>query len=193
MLKRMHRLGDRTAIESLVERIHARIPQVTFRTAFIVGFPGETNTAFDELYKYVEQAQFDRVAVFHYSDEEGTPAVALGEKVERDVMDERRNAILSMQESIAAAKGRAKIGSVLDVLVDGRSEETESVLEGRHEGLAPEIDGVVYIDEGSTDIATQSASDQIVLHPTAGSFCKIKITDAAAFDLVGHIVTNAVS
>ena len=193
MLKRMHRLGDRTAIESLVERICVRIPQVTFRTAFIVGFPGETDAAFDELYKYVEQAQFDRVAVFLYSDEEGTSAVDLGEKVDRDVMDERRNVILSMQESIAATKGRAKIGSVLDVLVDGRSEETESVLEGRHEGLAPEIDGVVYIDEESTDIATPSASDQTVPHPTAGSFCKIRITDAAGFDLVGRIVTNSVS
>jgi ribosomal protein S12 methylthiotransferase len=193
MLKRMHRLGDRKAIESLVERIRVRIPQVTFRTAFIVGFPGETDAAFDELYKYVEQAQFDRVAVFLYSDEEGTSAVDLGDKVDRDVMDERRNVILSMQESIAATKGRAKIGSVLDVLVDGRSEETESVLEGRHEGLAPEIDGVVYIDEGSTDIATPSASDQTVPHPTAGSFCKIRITDAAGFDLVGRIVTNSVS
>jgi len=128
--------------------------------------------------------------VFLYSDEEGTSAVDLGEKVEREVMDERRNVILSMQESIAAAKGRDKIGSVLDVLVDGRSEETESVLEGRHEGLAPEIDGVVYIDEGSTDIETQSASDQTISHLTAGSFCKIEITDAAAFDLVGRLIAT---
>jgi ribosomal protein S12 methylthiotransferase len=190
MLKRMHRLGDRAAIESLVDRIRTRIPRVTFRTAFIVGFPGETDAAFGELNKYVEQAQFDRVAVFLYSDEEGTSAVDLGEKVEREVMDERRNVILSMQESIAAAKGRAKIGSVLDVLVDGRSEETESVLEGRHEGLAPEIDGVVYIDEGSTDIATQLASDQTVSHLTTGTICKIEITDAAAFDLVGRLVAT---
>lgn len=190
MLKRMHRLGDRKAIESLVERIRARIPDVFFRTAFIIGFPGETEAAFGELSTYVEQAQFDRVAVFHYSDEEGTSAVDFGEKIERDVMDERRNVILSMQESIAAAKGRDKIGSVLNVLVDGRSEETERVLEGRHEGLAPEIDGVVYIDEAATDIATQSASDPTVSHPTAGSFCTIEITDAAAFDLVGHLVAT---
>lgn len=190
MLKRMHRLGDRKAIESLVERIRARIPDVFFRTAFIVGFPGETEAAFGELSTYVEQAQFDRVAVFHYSDEEGTSAVDFGEKIERDVMDERRNVILSMQESIAAAKGRDKIGSVLNVLVDGRSEETERVLEGRHEGLAPEIDGVVYIDEAATDIATQSASDPTVSHPTAGSFCTIEITDAAAFDLVGRLVAT---
>jgi ribosomal protein S12 methylthiotransferase len=188
MLKRMHRLGDRAAIESLVDRIRTRIPRVTFRTAFIVGFPGETDAAFSELYRHVEQAQFDRVAVFLYSDEEGTSAVDLGEKVEREVMDERRNVILSMQESIAASKGRAKIGSVLDVLVDGRSEEAAGALEGRHEGLAPEIDGVIYIDEGSTDIATQPASDQPVSHLTTGTFCKIEITDAAAFDLVGRLV-----
>jgi ribosomal protein S12 methylthiotransferase len=192
MLKRMHRLGDRAAIESLVDRIRTRIPAVTFRTAFIVGFPGETDAAYTELRDYVERAEFDRVAVFLYSDEEGTGAVSLDEKVERDVMDERRNAILSIQESISAAKGRATVGSVLEVLVDGRSEETEHVLEGRHEGLAPEIDGVVYIDEGPSESTPQRPARQHVSAPTPGDFCKVEITDAAAFDLVGRIVTAPV-
>ncbi|GKS63402.1 ribosomal protein S12 methylthiotransferase RimO [Nitrospira sp.] len=190
MLKRMHRLGDRTAIESLVDRIRTRIPGVSFRTAFIVGFPGETDAAYKELYEYVEQSQFDRVAAFLYSDEEGTSAVEFGDKVEQHVMDERRNALLSLQESIAGAKGRTKIGSVLDVLIDGRSEESDGVLEGRHEGLAPEIDGVVYIDEGAVPDTTQPASANAVQHPTTGDFCRIKITDAAAFDLVGRLVTH---
>ena len=149
MLKRMHRLGDRAAITSLVDRIRTRIPGVTFRTAFIVGFPGETEQAFDELRRYVEEAEFDRVAVFLYSDEEDTPAVGLDDKVERSVMDERRNEILAVQEGIAAARGLARIGSVMEVLVEGVSDETELLLEGRHEGLAPEIDGVVYINDGS--------------------------------------------
>ena len=192
LLKRMHRLGDRAAIESLVDRIRSRIPGISFRTAFIVGFPGETDKAFDELYEFVEGSQFDRVAVFLYSDEEGTGAMSLDQKVDRKVMDDRRNALLSLQESIAAAKGREKIGSVLDVLVDGRSQESDGVLEGRHEGLAPEIDGVVYIDEGST-AAPKSASNQTVSHLASGAFCKIKITDAAAFDLVGRIVVNPIS
>ena len=174
MLKRMHRLGDRTAITSLVDRIRTRIPGVTFRTAFIVGFPGETEQAFDELRSYVEEAEFDRVAVFLYSDEEDTPAVGLDDKVERSVMDERRNEILSAQEGIAAARGQARIGSVMEVLVEGVSEETELLLEGRHEGLAPEIDGVVYINDGSA---------------TAGELVKVEITDAALYDLVGHIVS----
>jgi ribosomal protein S12 methylthiotransferase len=174
MLKRMHRLGDRAAITSLVDRIRTRIPGVTFRTAFIVGFPGETEQAFDELRGYVEDAKFDRVAVFLYSDEEDTPAVGLDDKVERSVMDERRNEILAVQEEIVAARGQARIGSVLEVLVEGVSEETELLLEGRHEGLAPEIDGVVYINDGSA---------------TAGELVKVEITDAALYDLVGHIVS----
>ena len=190
MLKRMHRLGDRTAIESLVDRIRTRIPGVSFRTAFIVGFPGETDAAYDELYEYVEQSQFDRVAAFLYSDEEGTSAVEFEDKVERHVMDERRNALLSLQESIAAAKGRSRIGSVLDVLIDGRSEESDGVLEGRHEGLAPDIDGVVYIDEESTAATPKAASEHTVPLLTTGTFCKIEITDAASFDLVGRLVTH---
>jgi ribosomal protein S12 methylthiotransferase len=203
MLKRMHRLGDRAAIEALVERIRTRIPGVTFRTAFIVGFPGETDESFTELRDYVEQAEFDRVAVFLYSDEEGTPAVGLNEKIGRDVMDERRNTLLAIQESIAAAKGRAKVGSTLEVLVDGRSEESDRLLEGRHEGLAPEIDGVVYINRGSSHPTRQPRISshlparrlprQALLHedsplPEAGTLVKVEITDAAAYDLVGHVV-----
>jgi ribosomal protein S12 methylthiotransferase len=174
MLKRMHRLGDRTAIESLVGRIRTRIPGVTFRTAFIVGFPGETDADFQELKTYVEQAEFDRVAVFLYSDEDDTPAVRLDGKVDRTVMDDRRNELLSMQEAIATARGRARIGSVLEVLVEGLSDETEWLLEGRHQGLAPEIDGAVYINEGTAE---------------AGQLANVQITDAATYDLVGRIVT----
>ncbi|TKS60467.1 MAG: ribosomal protein S12 methylthiotransferase RimO [Nitrospira sp.] len=174
MLKRMHRLGDRAAIETLVDRIRTRIPGATFRTAFIVGFPGETEAAFNELKMYVENAEFDRVAVFLYSDEEDTSAVDFDEKVERSVMDERRNELLAIQEEIAMARGRARIGSTMYVMVEGVSEETEWLLEGRHEGLAPEIDGVVYINDGTA---------------AAGDLVTVEITDAATYDLVGHIVT----
>jgi len=174
MLKRMHRLGTRAAIDKLVDRIRTRIPGATFRTAFIVGFPGETEEAYDELKTYVTEREFDRVAVFLYSDEEETPACTLDEKVERAVMDERRNELLSIQEGIAAAREQSRIGSIMDVLVEGPSEETPLLLEGRHEGLAPEIDGVVYINDGTAN---------------PGDLVKVEITDAATYDLVGHIVT----
>jgi ribosomal protein S12 methylthiotransferase len=89
-------------------------------------------------------------------------------------MGERRNELLAVQEDIAAARGKDRVGSVMEVLVEGVSEETDLLLEGRHEGLAPEIDGVVYINDGSA---------------TAGELVKVEITDAALFDLVGHIVS----
>lgn len=188
MLKRMHRLGDRGAITSLVERIRTRIPGVAFRTAFIVGFPGETEQAFEELKSYIQETEFDRVAVFLYSDEEDTPAVSLDSKVGRSVMEERRNEILAVQEGIAAAKGRARIGSVVEVLIEGVSEETEWLLEGRHEGLAPEIDGVVYINEVVDNHTHSSRARQGASVPVPGQMVKIEVTDAALYDLVGHIV-----
>jgi ribosomal protein S12 methylthiotransferase len=173
LLKAMRRLGDRASIERLVERIRTRVPGVTFRTAFIVGFPGETDQAFEELKTFVEQAQFDRVAVFGYSDEEGTPAAELLGKLDRAVTVERRNELLTVQEAIAAAKGQEKIGTRLDVLVDGPSEERAGSLEGRHEGLAPEIDGVVYLPGGTA---------------APGDLVTVAITDATTYDLVGELV-----
>ena len=188
MLKRMHRLGDRAAIEKLVDRIRTRIPGVAFRTAFIVGFPGETDKAFHELKRYVEETEFDRVAAFLYSDEEGTPAVELNDKVDRSLMEERRNELLAVQEAIAEAKGREKIGSVVEVMVDGVSEETDLLLEGRHEGLAPEIDGVVYLNDGIDLLTRPPRARRDAPRPEPGDFVKVEITDAASYDLVGQIL-----
>ncbi|HEY7531358.1 MAG TPA: 30S ribosomal protein S12 methylthiotransferase RimO [Nitrospiraceae bacterium] len=180
MLKRMHRLGDRAALTALIDRIRTRIPGVTFRTAFIVGFPGETDREFDELRTFVEEAEFDRVAVFLYSDEEDTPAVSFNDKIDRLVMEDRRNDLLAVQEHIATAKGRAHIGSIKEVMVDGRSEEAPLLLEARHEGLAPEIDGVVYIKQDDVH--------RIETPPLPGDIVKVQITDAALYDLVGRIL-----
>lgn len=188
MLKQMHRLGDRAAIERLVERIRTRIPGVTFRTAFIVGFPGETDEAFEELKRYVEETEFERVAAFLYSDEEGTPALAFEEKIDRSLMKERRNELLAVQERIAAAKSREQIGSTIEVLVDGPAEETEYLLEGRHEGLAPEIDGVVYISQGTDDFTAQPRPRRDAPQPKPGEMVTVEITEAAGYDLVGHVV-----
>lgn len=174
MLKRMHRLGGKADLTALVEKFRARIPGLTFRTAFIVGFPGETDAAFDELKAYIEAMEFDRVSVFLYSDEEGVPSEQMDGKVDRKLMQERQNELLAVQEPISLAKSRAFVGRTLEVLVDGASEETEHLLEARHEGLAPEIDGVVYINNDG------------VAKP--GELVKVHITDATTFDLVGHIV-----
>ena len=171
MLKRMHRLGDRTHVTKLVERIRTKIPGVFFRTAFIVGFPGETDAMFEELRQFVQDMEFDRVAVFLYSDEEGTSAVDLDHKVEQAVMEERRNELLALQESISESKNRQYLGRTIDVLVDGVSEESDRLLEARHEGLAPEIDGVVYCERG-------------VGRP--GDFVSVTVTDVAGYDLIAQ-------
>lgn len=173
ILKRMNRIGSKASMTALVEKIRTRIPGLTFRTAFIVGFPGETQAAFSELKRYVQEMAFERVAVFLYSDEEGTPAVEMTHKHARSVMADRQEELLSIQEPISRLKSRAKIGTTMEVLVEGVSEETELLGEGRHEGMAPEIDGVVYINDGTAD---------------PGTFAKVEITDASTYDLVGHIV-----
>jgi len=170
----MHRLGDKTHITNLVDRLRTRIPGLSFRTAFIVGFPGETKAAYNELKRYLADMEFDRVGVFLYSDEEGTPAVELDRKIDRQLMEERRAELLAIQEAISLKKSRQKIGSTLEVLVEGASEETDLLLESRHEGQAPEIDGVVYLNEGTAN---------------AGDFVKAEITDASAYDLVGRLVS----
>jgi ribosomal protein S12 methylthiotransferase len=173
----------------LVERIRSRIPGVTFRTAFIVGFPGETDVAFEELKRYVEETEFDRVAAFLYSDEEGTPALALEKKIERSLMEERRNALLAVQEVIASGKSRERIGSTIEVLVDGPAEETEHLLEGRHEGLAPEIDGVVYINRGTNDLTRSLSARRDAPRLKPGDLVKVEIREAATYDLVGHVLS----
>lgn len=203
ILTRMHRLGDQASLTALVERVRARIPGVTFRTAFIVGFPGETDAAFNELKQFVSEMAFDRVAVFLYSDEEGTPAANFGDKVDRAVMEDRRNELLAIQESIASAKSREQIGRTLEVLVDGPSEETALLMEGRHEGQAPDIDGVVYINDvadNRTHPAPAGRDRPFVLahppragqgrpFPEPGDFVTVEITEAATYDLVGRIVS----
>jgi ribosomal protein S12 methylthiotransferase len=176
MLTGMHRLGNRDYLTALVERIRLRIPGVFCRTAFIVGFPGESDADFELLRQFMRETEFDRAAVFLYSDEEDTPAVAFRNKVEREVMEERRNELLSLQETIATTKNRAYLGTTMEVLVDGVSEESDRLLEARHQGLAPEIDGTVYLDRTAG---------------SPGQFVKATITDVVGYDLIGRSASIA--
>lgn len=190
MLKAMHRLGNKRYITNLIDRLRRRISGLTFRTAFIVGFPGETEAHFRELTHYLAEMEFDRVSIFLYSDEEDTPAVALPTKVDRQLMEDRRSELLELQESISLKKGQQKLGSTLEVLVEGPSEETDLLIAARHEGQAPEIDGVVYIND-IEDVAEQADLIQIrrdAAVPRPGDLVKVRITEVAAYDLVGHIV-----
>ena len=204
VLKRMNRLGSKASITTLIDRMRRGIPDLTFRTAFIVGFPGETKEAFAQLKRYLLEMEFDRLAVFLYSDEEGTAAAGLDRKLARNAMEERRAELMNVQEPICLRKSRRKVGSTLEVMIEGFSEETDLLLEARHEGMAPEIDGVVYINDVRTDLTRppQARCDapltidltrppqarQDAPLPVAGDFVKVEITDASTYDLVGHVV-----
>jgi ribosomal protein S12 methylthiotransferase len=147
VLKRMRRPGNRQTYDKLLGRIRDRVPGVTLRTTFIVGFPGETEEDFAQLEGFVEDTGFDHIGVFTYSHEEGTRAYAAADDVTAATKRKRRDRIMSRQQRIVAARQEARIGTEVRVLIDGASPEHELVVQGRLEGQAPEIDPVVYLTD----------------------------------------------
>ncbi len=147
VLRRMRRPGNRDAYDRLLARIRARVPDVTLRTTFIVGFPGETEQDFAELCAFVEDTRFDHVGVFTYSHEEGTSAFDLADDVPARTKRRRRDALMRRQRAIVARRHRALVGRRVQVMIDGPSADSPLVIEGRLEGQAPDIDSVVYLAE----------------------------------------------
>jgi ribosomal protein S12 methylthiotransferase len=172
VLKRMRRPGDRRTYDKLLNRIRTRVPGVTMRTTFIVGFPGETEEDFAELQRFVSDVQFDHVGVFTYSHEEGTRAFAAEDDVPARVKRRRRERLMSRQRAIVARRQKARIGEEVEVLVDGPSREHELVLQGRLRGQAPEIDPVVYLSE----------CDPSAIR--AGDLIRARVTGAKGYDLI---------
>jgi ribosomal protein S12 methylthiotransferase len=172
----MNRPMDQQAIRSLIERLRRRMPDVTLRTSFIVGFPGETEQQFTELLRFVNEGHFDRVGVFRYSCEEGTPAASLPNQVPERVKKARLEKLMKAQQRVSFRRNRALVGRIEPVLVEGYSEETELLLRGRSIRQAPDIDGLVYITAGQADV---------------GSIVPLRITDSSDYDLIGEIVEDA--
>ncbi len=174
MLKRMRRGHGGKRLYDLVERVRTEIPDLVFRTTFIVGHPGETDEDFTELKDFVTWAEFDHVGVFLYSPEEGTPSGAMEDLVDEKVAHARHRQLMRVQRPISRERLRARIGTELDVLVDGVSDESEFLLEGRWWGQAPEVDGKVYLANGTAQ---------------AGELRKALVTDAADYDLVADLLS----
>ncbi|HEX7313027.1 MAG TPA: 30S ribosomal protein S12 methylthiotransferase RimO [Pyrinomonadaceae bacterium] len=177
VLKLMKRGGSRESLERLIERVRARVPGIAVRTTFITGFPGETDEDFAELLTFIKNVEFDRVGVFTYSDEEGTPAFDLLDKVDAKVARERRAKLMRAQSRISLRKNRARVGEVVRVLFEGASDETDLLWQGRTETQAPEIDGCVLINDAPEGFA-----------PEPGQFVNVEITEAQQYDLVGRII-----
>src|SRR3989440_1576578 len=179
VLKLMRRGGNRASLERLIERVRARVPDIAVRTTFITGFPGETEEDFEELLAFVRNVEFDRVGVFTYSDEEGTPAFALPDKVDPRIAKQRRDRLMKEQARISRRRNRARIDTNVRVLFEGPAKESDLLWQGRLETQAPDIDGCVLINDAPAGFT-----------PAPGDFVNVRITDAHEYDLIGHIVEN---
>ncbi|MDQ3804013.1 MAG: 30S ribosomal protein S12 methylthiotransferase RimO [Acidobacteriota bacterium] len=177
VLKLMRRGGDRASLERLVERVRKRVPGVAVRTTFITGFPGETEGDFEELRAFVRGVEFDRVGVFTYSDEEGTPAFDLTGKVDAKTARRRRARLMREQARVSKKKNREKVGQVVRVLFEGPAVETDLLWQGRMETQAPDIDGCVLINDAPEGC-----------RPEPGDFVNVRVTEAQQYDLVGEII-----
>ena len=178
VLKRMRRGGNREMLEKLLGRAREIVSGIALRTTFIVGFPGETDEDFEELMQFVGHVEFDRMGVFTYSDEEGTPGFELDQKVSARVMRSRRAKLMREQARISKRKNRALIGERFRALLEGVSEETDLLLQARLESQAPEVDGHILINDVPDGFSGQ-----------AGDFVDIEITAAQQYDLVARIIS----
>lgn len=174
VLRGMRRAGDSHAIRTLLTRLRQAIPGLAIRTTFLVGFPGETEADFEELLGFIEEQQFDRVGVFAYSPEEETAAYDRTDLVDPDVAEERRQRLYERQEDISEQKLQRYLGQEVRVLVEGLSEESDLLLQGRLMTQAPEIDGLVYINDGQS---------------FPGQMERVLIEQTGVHDLVGGIVS----
>jgi ribosomal protein S12 methylthiotransferase len=177
VLKLMKRGGTRESLEKLIKRVRERVPDITIRTTFITGFPGETEEDFEELMTFVRNCEFDNVGVFTYSDEEGTPAYLLDNKVDPRIAKQRRARLMKEQAKISKQKNRAKIGKIFRVLFEGASLESDLLWQGRLEGQAQEIDGYILINDAPENF-----------EPKIGAIYPVEITEAQNYDLIGRIV-----
>ncbi len=177
VLKNMRRGGNRESLEKLIRRVREKIPHITIRTTFITGFPTETEADFEELMTFVRNCEFDNVGVFTYSDEEGTAAFDLPDKVDARIAKQRRARLMKEQAKISKRKNAAKIGNVYKIIFEGLSQESDLLFQGRLEGQAQEIDGYVLINDMPENF-----------EPRVGEFYNVRISEAHNYDLIGEIV-----
>jgi ribosomal protein S12 methylthiotransferase len=175
-LKRMRRGGSAESHLELLERFRAAMPDAALRSTFIVGFPGETEREFEALAGFVQAARFDHLGVFTYSHEDGTSAQGAADDVPERVKNERRDRLMTLQQSIAFAQNEARLGTTVEVLVEGAHPETEHLLVGRAATQAPDVDGQILLNDG---------------HADPGTFARVLLTETAGYDLVGRILGAA--
>lgn len=176
VLKLMKRGGNRESLERLIARVRERVPGIAIRTTFITGFPGETEEDFEELMTFVRNCRFDNVGVFTYSDEEGTPAFDLPNKVDQKIAKQRRSRLMKQQAKISKGLNESRIGKTFRVMFEGLSDESDLLFQGRLEGQTQEIDGHILINDAPEDF-----------EPKMGTLYPVEITKAFEYDLIGRL------
>lgn len=173
ILKRMNRTGDYNTLSALIDKIRAKIPEVTIRTTLITGFPGETEEQFSELARFVKEKRFERLGCFTYSAEEGTVAAEFSDQIDEQTKVDRMENIMEQQLTVAAEKNEEKIGSVTEVLIEGWDDYIKCYF-GRTPADAPDVDGKIFF----------MADRPLVL----GDFVKVQINDCIDYDLLGELI-----
>jgi ribosomal protein S12 methylthiotransferase len=177
ILRRMRRGKSGSAVREAVTRLREAIPGLTLRTSLIVGFPGETDEEFAELLDFVEEMKFERLGVFKYSEEEGTPAAKMDGKLSEEEKERRWQEVMELQSGISQKKNRALIGAIQRVMIDGTDSDSGE-LAGRTQAHAPEVDGLVFVK--AYDLAGEAISAQ------PGDLLDVRITGALDYDLIGE-------
>ncbi len=173
VLKRMGRRTNQDDLRRIIGRLREEIPDIVLRTTLISGFPGETQEQHEELYRFVDEMEFDRLGVFAYSPEEDTPAAKLPDQIEDEVKEDTRDELMDLQQEIAFEKAQDRIGNVYEVLIEGKIPEANAYA-GRTYMDAPNVDGLIFV-----------VTDEEIM---SGAFVKVKVTGAQEYDLIGEIV-----
>ena len=172
ILKRMNRRTSQAQLREMIGKLRREIPDIALRTTMIAGFPGETEEDHEEVMAFVDEMEFERLGVFAYSAEEDTPAAAFPDQVPEDVKEERKNAIMELQQEIAFDKSADMVGRILDVMIEGKVAD-EAAYVGRTYMDAPNVDGYIFVNSGELFMS--------------GDFVKVKVTGSAEYDLIGEV------
>jgi ribosomal protein S12 methylthiotransferase len=181
VLARMKRGAHAEAFLKMLEKIRKTIPGVSIRTSFIAGFPGETEEDFRQLCDFVRAAQFDWMGVFSFSDEDTAKSFPLANKIDAETIRHRRSQLMAIQKKISARKLKQRVGQRLQVMLEGPSKDTDLVWEARLEGMAPEIDGKVYI----TEFEGVNEAQEL---PAPGTLATIEVIETKEYDLIGRVI-----
>lgn len=172
VLKRMGRRTNEEELRAMVEKLRARIPDICLRTTLISGFPGETEEDFEELYRFVNEMEFDRLGVFTYSQEEDTPAAGMPDQVEEAEKERRREELMELQQAVAFEKAETMVGRILTVMIEGKVADEETYVARTYRD-APNVDGYLFLNT-SASLMT-------------GDLVKVRVTDWNEYDLIGEI------